>query len=553
MRPIDLIALLGCATLACNTIQNLIALPTPTPASVEPPHQPTPTSTVPPELLSMTALLAERGQPCPPDIASQFTCVSIAVPLDHTNASNSPSLNVVFGVRPATGTRQGFFVTATGGPGSAGLYSADTYTDGMPPEIPEHFDIVFFDQRGVGLSGNIYCGQPVATYYDFDFDTQTSVGELALAQAAQNFASECLSELDSELTRDPQYSAAQWLDLMGTQQAVEDLEAFRQAVGDEKFYLYGESYGTQFAQTYAAAHPDHLAGLILDGTVDLTLTGPEYLREQAQAFSDVLMLTLQACNSDLACAAAMGADAVTVYDTLATQLATAPVSYNYSRSNGDTQTRTFTLADLELTVISGLYSEADRTDFLKALAAANQGDWIPFAEAHYDLLGLDYNTLELTPDPSYSDALYYTVECNDYYYYSGLPDEESQAYLREGDSVDATIPRLALAFYGDFPCAYWPVRPDSDTRPQPLILPGVPTLILSALADPATPYANGVRVYNRLADGYLITKEGGPHVIFGWGFDCPDLIVAAFLVDNQIPDQRETTCPGSVIDPYPTP
>jgi pimeloyl-ACP methyl ester carboxylesterase len=497
----------------------------------------------------MSHLLDERGTPCPTDIASQFTCIPISVPLDHS-AADSPVFDVVFGVRPATGQRQGFFVTVTGGPGSAGLYSADSYSDGMPPEILEHFDIVFFDQRGVGLSGNVYCGQSVATYYDFDSNTLTQAGEAAFAQAAQTFANDCLNELDQTLARDPSYSTPQWLDLMGTQQAAEDLEAFRQAVGDDKFYLYGESYGTQFAQTYAAAHPDHLSGLLLDGTVDLTITGPEYLREQAQAFSDVLLLTLQACNEDQDCSQAMGADAVAVYDALATQLAAAPVSFDYTLTTGDTQSRTFSISDLEFTAVNFLYSESDRTDLLIALAAANQGDWAPLAEAHYDLLGLDYDTLELSTDPSYSDALYYTVECNDYRDYPGSAAEEAQAYLREGDSVETTIPRLASVFYGDFPCAYWPVNPDSDSRPAPLVLPGVPTLVLNATADPATPYANAVRVYSRLADGYLITKEGGPHVIFGWGYDCPDLIVADFLVNNKMPDQRETTCPGSVIEPY---
>ena len=63
------------------------------------------------------------------------------------------------------------------------------------------------------------------------------------------------------------------LPYLGTQHAVEELEPFRQLTGDEKFWLYGESYGSQDAQTYAAMHEDHLAGLSLDGTVDLHSVG----------------------------------------------------------------------------------------------------------------------------------------------------------------------------------------------------------------------------------------------------------------------------------------
>ena len=45
--------------------------------------------------------------------------------------------------------------------------------------------------------------------------------------------------------------------------------------------LYGESYGTQYAQTYAAAHPERLQGVIVDGVVDLTRSGPAFWRSAA--------------------------------------------------------------------------------------------------------------------------------------------------------------------------------------------------------------------------------------------------------------------------------
>ena len=62
--------------------------------------------------------------------------------------------------------------------------------------------------------------------------------------------------------------------------------------------LYGVSYGTAVAQTYAAAHPDHLSGLVLDGTIDLTLNGEEGSLSQEKAFDKVLVATLEACNAD---------------------------------------------------------------------------------------------------------------------------------------------------------------------------------------------------------------------------------------------------------------
>ena len=56
-----------------------------------------------------------------------------------------------------------------------------------------------------------------------------------------------------------------------TRQAVEDLRGVSRVHGrGRQVNLYGESYGTQYVQTYAAAHPDHVASLFLDGPVDLT-------------------------------------------------------------------------------------------------------------------------------------------------------------------------------------------------------------------------------------------------------------------------------------------
>lgn len=488
------------------------------------------------------AVLAELGgTPCPND--SVFTCVTLTVPLDHFDPANRQTLDVVFGVLPASGERKGMLVIATGGPGTAGLSYADSYLAGFDPSMLEHFDLVFFDQRGAGQSGGLQCPEAVAVYYQTELDAQTPEGEAAAVTAAQTFAGACVAEI----------GPTDLLPYLGTQQAVEDLELFRQAVGEEKFWLYGESYGTQYAQTYAAAHPDQLAGLILDGTVDLTLTPFEYYEEWAQAFNDVLVMTLEACNADETCAADMaGKDAVAVYDELAAQLAVGPATFTFPLPSGGTAEREFSLADLESGASYYLYSEADRMLFQRALAAAAQADLTPLARLAYAALGLDPETLEPILDPNYSDALYYAVECHDYPVPGDTPTERAETYLRAGDPVDTTVPRLSMVFYGDLPCAFWPATPaaGSDIRPAPLMAEGIPTLVLGATADPATPVDNGRRVFSRLADGYLITTEGGAHVIYGRGNACPDDLVTAFLVEDKMPAQRETTCEGVVADAY---
>jgi pimeloyl-ACP methyl ester carboxylesterase len=333
---------------------------------------------------------------------------------------------------------------------------------------------------------------------------------------------------------------------------VEDLEAFRKAIGDEKFWLYGESYGTQYSQTYAAAHPDHLAGLILDGTVDLTLSSEEYYVKQTHAFDDVLGLTLEACNNDAICAESMGGgDAVAAYDKLAERLKQSSQQFDFPLPSGGIAKRTFSFANLEYGATIYMYSEATRMIFLRALAAYSRNeDLAPMARILYDSLVLDPETLAAIPDPAGSDAVYYGVECQDYGFFSGTPDERATAFLRAGDAIDATVPHFSTIFYGDMPCVFWPNARQDNTRPAPLKADGIPTLVLGAIADPATPVSNGQDVFSRLADGYLVTQDGGPHVIYGRGVACIDDLVTNFLVNDQMPANRETTCEGAVTEDF---
>ncbi len=485
-----------------------------------------------------TAARLERlgGEPCPD---SEFTCVTLAVPYDHFNPSGG-TLDVVFGVLPASGVRKGMLVVATGGPGTAGLLSADSYVASYDPSIPEYFDIVFFDQRGVGLSGGLQCVDAAAAFYRADWDASTPDGEAAMIATARDFAQDCVAEMGN-----PAY-----LPYLGTNQAVEDLEAFRAAMGVDKFWLYGESYGTQYAQTYAAAHPDRLAGLLLDGTVDLTLSGTDFYVTQAQAFNDTLVVTLNACNDDPLCAADMGADAVKVYDDLAGKLKQAPLPFDFPLPSGGMESRALAFSDLETAASGYMYSEAERMIFLRALAAySRNGDLVPMARILYDSLGLDPETLEAVPDPSYSDAVYYGVECQDYAYPGDTPEARAEAYIRAGDALESSLTRFTSVFYGDLPCAFWPGAAAQIERPAPLAASGIPTIVLNGTADPATPYEGAQAVASRLENGSFIAETGGPHILFGWGNPCVDDLVTAFLVADIMP-ARQVSCKGVVASEF---
>ncbi len=480
------------------------------------------------------------GAPC--EEKPDLTCVVISVPLDHFDAHNAETIQITFAVAPALGKRYGMFVQASpGGPGGEGIASADL--SWFAREVREHYDIVFFDQRGVGLSNPLEC--PQAYKADFlayltevdqaglqGYDTLQEQQKLIANRRA--FVENCTAEMDIDPTK---------LSFFGTDQVAEDIEAFRRLVGDQTFMLYGISYGTAVAQTYAAAYPQHLSGLILDGAIDLTLTGEEGAFSQEKAFERTLLAALEACNADKACAADFpGSNALSAYDALAQRVSQTPISYRFPLPDGRHVQRQFTFNQLEYTAISQIYTKGDRMLFLRALAAAEAGDLTPMARLLYKQANLDPLTFDYLGDPVFSDTMYLSVLCTDDSFFDGTPEQRIAKAIEAGQASNGTVPRLDGFIYSALDCAFWSSSPKEVLLTPPLRAEGVPTFVLNATLDPATPFEEGKAVFERLADGYHIYVVGGQHTVYGWGYQCPDRYITNFLVYGIRPAQREIIC-----------
>lgn len=103
-------------------------------------------------------------------------------------------------------------IAVNGGPGLSHSYMVQ---NDLWERIAKNHLVVFYDQRGIGGSRPLKAG------------------------ASQGFVSQ---NMDAQ---------------------VADLDAVRQALGLNKFALLGDSYGGMVAMAYAAAHPEHVAKLIL--------------------------------------------------------------------------------------------------------------------------------------------------------------------------------------------------------------------------------------------------------------------------------------------------
>jgi pimeloyl-ACP methyl ester carboxylesterase len=497
----------------------------------------------------------------------ELICVPLQVPLDPEHPAENPeeeqTLEVVFAVKPAPGRSRGMLVVAVGGPGEAGIEAGYDYlSEGrFGTLLTQELDIVFFDQRGVGLSHPLDCPAAHNDYSEAGWNNnpETPAGEAEMIIEARRFAQACQQEMN----------APDLLPYLATRYAVEDLELFLEVIGQKQIYLYGESYGTQYAQTFATAHPERLAGLILDGVVDLSLSGEEFYRTYVTVMYDNLLATLHDCNKDPDCAKDLGGDAVAHFEALVVSLKEQAVRVRFPLPAGGFEERTFGYPEFRLAV--GWF---DQRATLHALAAAARQDYLPLLRLYYSVSGIepqlnqpayqpDLDDLApamtlATPQVSVSsDGAYFNVDCADYQFFEGSPNERAQAFLDAGNALEAEFPVFSVNFYTDLPCIFWSTS-GSQARAKPFRGGHYPTFIINGTADTQTPIDNGYAVYQRIKhrNGYMITQRAGGHVHFGSvpnGVSCPDKILIQFLLQRTLPNQREFLCSGYFIEDRYTP
>ncbi len=500
----------------------------------------------------LESALADLGAyECPG--APSLQCVALEVPLDpFRNDDEGELLGVVFGIHLAEGERKGTLVVVVGGPGGAGISSGQYYldTNRFGDYILETMDIIFFDQRGVGLSYGVDCPQAVSRFYqDSAYVTPyTPADEERLLELNRTYARDCVEEMN----------AAWLLPYLSTKFAVEDLAVFLEALGDgDPVYLYGESYGTQYAQTFATAYPEWIKGLILDGVVDLTSSGEQYYAEAVAGGHAILLEFLNTCNDNLACAADMGRDALTWYEALGARIAAQAIEVDVRLPDGQTATRV-----LDSRAYRAAMGTQEPVVLLRALAAATRENFEPLLRLAYVQQGKSLLLDEVTLSPLSasstlpaedssvdSEAAYSNVDCADYEFFKGTPDERARAYMRFGDELEQTFPYFPTDnFYYDLACPYWPVQ-GSSLRPKPFEGGRYPTFIINGTADRPTPISNGYRVFERVRNGFMITTRAGGHVNFG-GLPCPDQFLVDFIVDGLLPVEREYICDGDYFEDY---
>jgi pimeloyl-ACP methyl ester carboxylesterase len=446
---------------------------------------------------------------------SGFQCGWLRVPLDYDQPAGA-TIKLAVTRKPAGDQdhRVGSLLVNPGGPGGSGIGYARSVSDAFSDNLRERFDIVGFDPRGVGQSAPVRCldDRAMDTFAATDPDP-TSPQQIAT-----------VSDNDRAFVAACQRNSANLLPHVGTPDVARDMDVLRGALGDQRLYYLGKSYGTYIGAVYAGMFPTHVGRMVLDGAIDPRLSSAAMGRAQAAGFELALHRFVADCVAHADCP--LGHDATAARQQLSALL----TSIEAHPLPGDSR-RPLTEALAVTGISAALYDEQSWPSLRQALTLAVRGDGrglLVLSDSYYERDSSGHYSNEMAANNA--------VNCLDH------PDVTSIADVqRELPALSAASPLFGPAIaWGSLVCAYWPVRPES--QPAAITAAGAPPiLVVGTTRDPATPYAWAQGLAGQLASGRLLTFDGDGHTAYERGSGCVDTAVDRYLLAGQ-PPAAGTTC-----------
>ncbi len=414
------------------------------------------------------------------------------------------------------GATRGTLVATEGGPGYPATESRGSYLALYKPLQGTH-DVLLMDNRGTGRSGAVNCPElqraPVLTLTNV-----ASCGRLLGARA-------------------PLYS---------TTLATDDLAAVLDALGIARIDLYGDSYGTFFAQVFAVRHAEKLRSVVLDGAYPLG--GGEYAwyPAYAPAMRDKFNF---ACQRSPACSQYPG-DSMSHIEPALRELRAHPFAARARDVSGRLRQFTADATQLALVMFAGAPARASIRETDAAARAFVAGDRRPLlrliAESQ---TGVDSRDAQQSP-AAYSSGLAAAVMCQDA---PQIFDMSLDVEARMADRARAIAKRQAVApdTYAPFTieeyrampldyafideCVQWPTPPASHPAGRlttgPMTYPNVPALVVSGDLDNMTPVADGAAAAANFPRGRQVVLRNSLHVnaLPGARTECGATLVRHFL------------------------
>jgi len=513
-------------------------------------------------------------------------CAALPVPLDYAHPGLG-TIDLAVVRRPASDAarRIGALVYLEGGPGVSGIDSIRAYPELFDQPVRDRFDIVGFDQRGVGASAPVRCltdqqkavelasavvphreggggagagagagrsgpapsrppGPPAVAAGGGAGAAGAGAGAGGAGAgagagaggsqsvAASGRSAEVLAGFDGTAASDrlvaqgcERWSAA-LLPYLSTEFAARDLDVLRGALGGGRLTAYGASYGTELGATYAQLFPTRLRALVLDAVVDPAVSTTDPFAEtrlQALGFEAAFDAFLASCAADPNCGFGHG-DPAGAYDRLIARLAAHPI---HVQGKDADRTRVVDDSAAVTAVLQLLYSEEQWPILAVALQLADDDNDGAVLQALAD------QSSGRRPDGTYDNSFdaNTAINCADQAYPTDLA-----AFRRFARDLSVEAPRFgaSLALSG-MTCAFWPVRA-AERYTGPFRAQGSPPILLvGTTGDPATPYAEARSLAGQLDNAVLLTWKSYTHGAYVGPSGCVHDAVDRYLIDLVTP------------------
>jgi len=438
------------------------------------------------------------------DAPAVFECSTLSVPMDY-RVPEGKELDIALIRLPASGeNRLGTLTIMIGGPAPYVEFTQVLVQFGVIPDsVLASYDIVGFDQRGLGASTSVDCsefGLEVAHPYPQNADH--------IAQMHADY---------SQMATDCFEKEGEILSHLGSMNVVRDMNSMRIALGDEQLNMIGNSFGTRFAVLYLQQFPESSGRVVLDASLPADPSLPGLFANSIAGREAGLLAALSECKST---------DPDCKPDILLGSL--------NDRVNklaiDNTRNSLSEIALLERVISENILEDSEgAADYTPALIDYIASSDISFIES----VAIELDDTDLLKDPEF-DAVYRALNCADD---GDRPTVESLSLtLQELNNASDLFGESALGISSM--CAGWP---ESVSPLAPMVTNTAPvSLVIGGTSDYALPSEISKEMAAQIGGVYIESAHDGHTGVFLDKSKCLDNLVANFLIDGTLPEEQ--TC-----------
>ena len=450
-------------------------------------------------------------------------CGFVVVPENRSNAS-ARKVRLAVAVFKATADAGVLdpVIGLQGGPG----FSDVKYLGGLTLDQQDpRYDLVYFDQRGTGLSEpSLRCPE---------------VRDNMISSLAENLrAAEDAARMNVALLKCHDRLAAEGVDFSAYNSAASasDVADVMSALGYGDYGIAGISYGTRLALTVMHDHPEHVRSVVLDSTLPPQVNK---LSDVAKNFERALDTEAAGCKADAACNAAYP-NMTQDFFTLVAKLNQEPVTVEPQDPSTKKPVRVVVNGDR---LVAGIFNALYDTKLLPVLPFA----LAQIAQGNLGLLNLIAGQIVFR-FADLSHGLYASVECHEE---TPFNTEETVAQSNKGVRQEIAETGFGVTSSAELKreldlCNAWGAG-TADAREHDAVSSDIPTLILAGEYDPITPPAWGRLAAQTLSHSFVVDFPATGHAALSGQFPCASKIVDAFRADPS--KQPDASCAAAIPPP----